>query len=74
MVRCAPGCVLELARQGQGQEILVLSGVFEDEYGRYPAGTWIRSQHMSRHQPYSRTGCTIFVKTGHLPVTDRRPA
>ena len=52
-----------------GEEILVLSGVFEDEHGRYPAGTWLRSPHMSRHQPFSREGCTIYVKTGHLPVT-----
>lgn len=49
-----------------GEEILVLSGEFEDEHGRYPAGTWIRSPHLSRHQPFSRTGCTIYVKTGHL--------
>jgi anti-sigma factor ChrR (cupin superfamily) len=49
-----------------GEEILVISGVFEDEFGRYPAGTWIRSPHMSQHQPFSKEGCTIFVKTGHL--------
>jgi anti-sigma factor ChrR (cupin superfamily) len=53
-----------------GEEILVLSGVFEDEYGSYPPGSWIRSPHMSRHQPFSRTGCTIYVKTGHLFVMD----
>ncbi|MEI6182940.1 MAG: cupin domain-containing protein, partial [Polynucleobacter sp.] len=28
---------------------------------------WIRSPHMSLHQPFSKEGCTIFVKTGHLP-------
>lgn len=50
------------------KEILVLSGVFEDEYGSYPAGTWLRSPHLSRHQPFSRSGCTIYVKTGHLMV------
>lgn len=49
-----------------GEEILVISGVFEDEFGRYPTGTWIRSPHMSQHQPFSKEGCTIFVKTGHL--------
>jgi anti-sigma factor ChrR (cupin superfamily) len=41
--------------------------VFEDEHGRYPAGSWIRSPHLSAHQPFSREGCTILVKTGHLP-------
>ncbi|MEE8057455.1 MAG: cupin domain-containing protein, partial [Pseudomonadales bacterium] len=47
-------------------EIFVLSGTFIDEHGRYPAGTWIRSPHMSSHNPYTDEGCIIFVKTGHL--------
>ena len=49
-----------------GEEIFVVNGVFEDEHGRYPAGSWIRSPHLSLHQPFSKEGCTIFVKTGHL--------
>jgi anti-sigma factor ChrR (cupin superfamily) len=48
----------------------VVDGVFEDEHGRYPAGSWIRSPHMSLHQPFSKEGCTIFVKTGHLQQGD----
>ncbi len=51
-----------------GEEILVLEGVFSDEHGDYPAGTWIRSPHLSRHTPYSEEGCLIFVKTGHLAL------
>lgn len=74
LVRWQPETYFQQHAHFGGEEILVLSGVFEDEYGRYPTGTWIRSPHMSRHQPFSRTGCTIFVKTGHLPVTDRQPA
>jgi len=34
--------------------------------GPSPAGSWIRSPHMSLHKPFSQEGCTIFVKTGHL--------
>ena len=49
-----------------GEEILVLEGVFSDETGHYPAGSWIRSPHMSLHKPFSQEGCIIFVKTGHL--------
>ena len=49
-----------------GEEMLVLDGVFENEHGRYPAGTWIRSPHLSMHTPFSNDGCAIFVKTGHL--------
>lgn len=66
LVRWQPETVFQPHGHFGGEEILVLSGVFEDEYGSYPAGTWIRSPHMSRHQPFSRPGCTIYVKTGHL--------
>jgi anti-sigma factor ChrR (cupin superfamily) len=49
-----------------GEEILVLDGTFEDEHGAYPKGSWLRSPPLSRHAPFSREGCTILVKTGHL--------
>jgi len=51
-----------------GEEILVLSGEFKDEYGSYPANTWIRSPHMSQHFPFVEKETVIFVKTGHLPI------
>ncbi len=66
LVKWAPQTYFNPHRHYGGEEIFVVSGVFEDEHGRYPAGTWIRSPHMSLHQPFSREGCTIFVKTGHL--------
>jgi anti-sigma factor ChrR (cupin superfamily) len=66
LVRWQPETYFQSHAHFGGEEILVLSGLFEDEFGRYPAGTWIRSPHMSRHQPFSRAGCTIYVKTGHL--------
>jgi len=49
-----------------GEEILVLSGTFIDEHGRYPVGTWLRSPHMSSHHPFVEKETVIFVKTGHL--------
>ena len=49
-----------------GEENFVLDGVFEDEAGRYPAGTWLRNPAGSVHTPFSTAGCTIYVKTGHL--------
>jgi hypothetical protein len=66
LVRWAPQTYFNPHRHYGGEEIFVVNGVFEDEHGRYPAGSWIRSPHMSAHQPYSKEGCTIFVKTGHL--------
>jgi len=51
-----------------GEEILVLSGEFRDEFGGYPAGTWLRSPHMSQHHPYVDEDTVIWVKVGHLPA------
>ncbi len=49
-----------------GEEIFVLEGTFIDEKGEYPTGTWIRSPHLSSHNPFVKDGCTILVKTGHM--------
>ena len=68
LVRWAPQTYFNAHKHYGGEEIFVIDGVFEDEYGRYPSGSWIRSPHMSGHQPVSKEGCTIFVKTGHLLV------
>ena len=51
-----------------GEEIFVLSGEFRDEFGAYPAGTWLRNPHLSQHQPYADEETVIWVKVGHLPV------
>lgn len=51
-----------------GEEILVLSGTFMDEHGKYPALSWLRSPHMSEHYPYVEEETVILVKTGHLPI------
>lgn len=67
LVRWAPGTQFQPHRHYGGEEIYVIEGVFEDDFGSYPAGTWIRSPHLSTHTPFSDQGCVIFVKTGHLP-------
>lgn len=51
-----------------GEEIYVIKGEFIDEHGRYPAGSWIRSPHMSEHTPYVEEETLIWVKVGHLPA------
>ena len=45
-----------------GEEILVLDGVFSDQTGDYPAGTYIRNPEGFVHAPFSQQGCTLFVK------------
>lgn len=49
-----------------GEEVFVLEGTFEDEFGTYPPGTWLRNPPNSDHTPFTKEGCLIFVKTGHL--------
>jgi len=49
-----------------GEEIYVISGEFIDEHGRYPAGSWIRSPHLSAHNPWVEQETVLWVKTGHL--------
>lgn len=70
LVRWQPDTYFQPHRHYGGEEILVLEGTFADEHGHYPAGTWMRSPHLSAHQPYSTEGCLILVKTGHLPFPD----
>ena len=50
-----------------GEEILVIEGRFIDENGEYPAGSWIRSPHLSEHLPRVEEKTLILVKVGHLP-------
>ncbi|NVK57124.1 MAG: cupin domain-containing protein [Alteromonadaceae bacterium] len=50
-----------------GEEILVLEGVFNDEHGSYPAGSWLRNPRYSKHTPYTGSeGALIYVKVGHM--------
>lgn len=54
-----------------GEEILVVDGVFRDEHGSYPAGSWLRAPNLSTHTPYTAAeGATILVKVGHLLAGD----
>ncbi len=55
-------------RHPGGEEVFVLKGTFHDEYGEYPAGSWIRNPHMSQHNPFVKEETLILVKVGHLPV------
>jgi hypothetical protein len=69
LVRWAPETRFNPHTHVGGEEILVLEGVFRDEHGSYPAGTWIRSPHLSNHRPFTGPeGATILVKVGHLDV------
>lgn len=70
LVRWAPNTQFNSHTHFGGEEILVLDGMFCDEHGRYPKGSWIRSPHLSQHTPFTEEdGALIYVKVGHLPIT-----
>ncbi|UCH49390.1 MAG: cupin domain-containing protein [Betaproteobacteria bacterium] len=56
----------------QGEEILVLDGVFSDQQGDWPAGTFLLNPEGFRHAPFSQSGCVLFVKLRQYPGLDRR--
>ena len=62
IVRYAAGARFAAHSHALGEEFLVLDGVFCDEGGEYPAGTYVRNPPGSRHAPFSVGGCVIFVK------------
>lgn len=66
LVKWPAGERFQAHRHFGGEEIFVLSGEFIDEHGRYPQGTWIRSPHLSEHNPYVEQDTVILVKVGHL--------
>lgn len=70
LVKWPAGEVFKPHRHFGGEEIFVLTGEFMDEHGRYPAGYWLRSPHMSQHTPFVEQETIILVKTGHLPLAD----
>ncbi|HET7499637.1 MAG TPA: cupin domain-containing protein, partial [Kofleriaceae bacterium] len=67
LVRWAPSTRFSSHRHRGGEEILVLDGVFHDDHGVYPKGSWLRSPDLSEHTPFTGPeGALIYVKTGHL--------
>ena len=68
LVRWAPNTKFQPHRHWGGEEIFVIDGTFYDEHGEYPKGSWLRSPHLSIHNPFTKDdGALIYVKVGHLP-------
>lgn len=70
LVRYAPGSAFAAHRHAGGEEILVLSGVFSDEHGDYPAGWYLRNPPGSAHSPHSVPGAVIFVKLQQMRANE----
>ena len=71
IVRYAPGSRFSPHTHGGGEEFIVLEGVFQDEQGDYPAGSYLRNPPTSSHTPRSEPGCVIFVKLWQFDPADR---
>jgi anti-sigma factor ChrR (cupin superfamily) len=70
IVRYAPGSSFSPHTHGGGEEFLVLDGVFQDEHGDYPAGSYVRNPPGTSHTPGSAPGCTILVKLWQFDPDD----
>lgn len=71
IVRFAPGSTFTEHTHGGGEEFLVLDGVFQDESGDFPAGSYVRNPPTTHHTPASREGCLLFVKLWQFDPQDR---
>ena len=67
VVRYEPRSTFHTHEHPDGEEILVLAGVFSDEHGDWPAGTYLLNPEGFRHAPFSREGCVLFVKLRQFP-------
>ena len=71
LVRYAPASAFPAHAHALGEEFLVLDGIFSDEHGDYPTGTYVRNPPNSRHAPRTGPGCIIFVKLRQMEPAER---
>jgi anti-sigma factor ChrR (cupin superfamily) len=72
VVRYEPDSSFPTHEHPDGEEILVLEGVFSDEQGDWRAGTFLLNPEGFRHAPFSKKGCVLFVKLRQFSGTDRQ--
>lgn len=71
LVRYLPGSSFPPHPHPEGEEILVIEGVFTDQTGDHPAGSYLLNPEGFAHAPSSRSGCVLFVKLRQYPGVDR---
>lgn len=71
IVRYAPGSAFSAHTHTGGEEYLVLSGVFQDEHGDFPVGSYVRNPPQSSHTPSASDGAIILVKLWQFDLADR---
>lgn len=71
IVRYQAGSKFNNHVHGGGEEFFVLEGTFSDEFGDFPAGSYVRNPPTSAHSPHSDGGCVLFVKLWQFDLADR---
>ncbi len=66
LTRVAPNTSVPVVELPDGEEIFVVSGGFEDEYGLFEAHDWLRFPPGGQHSPRSRQGCLLYVARNRL--------
>jgi anti-sigma factor ChrR (cupin superfamily) len=61
IVRYAPNSKFSAHTHTGGEEFIVIDGVFQDEHGDFPVGTYVRNPPTSSHTPGSDIGCTTLA-------------
>lgn len=72
-VRYAAGSSFREHVHEKGEEFLVLEGVFSDQGGDFAEGSYVRNPPGSRHAPFTRDGCVIFVKLRQMRPEENLP-
>lgn len=73
IVRYEAGARFRTHEHPLGEEILVLDGTFSDEHGNFGPGTYFRNPPGTSHAPFSKNGCTLFVKLHQFQPNDTQP-
>ena len=71
IVRFAPDSYFPPHTHTGGEEFLVLDGTFSDDTGDFGAGMYVRNPIGTSHTPFTKDGCTIFVKLCQMAEADQ---
>lgn len=69
IVRYAAGSGYSAHTHNGGEEILVLAGIFSDEHGDYPTGTYLRNPQAPRINLSLRMAALYWLNSGNLLKT-----
>lgn len=72
IVKYMPNSVFSPHIHTGGEEFFILDGVFQDQHGDYPAGSYVRNPPQTSHTPSSMPGCVMFVKLWQFRPEDTK--